>query len=86
MHDSILYEKVSKSLSDICSENSINRVNAMTVTVSWDSHMDENSLHEYLKHENCNLVGDWTEIKLKKRDIGKLTAIIEDIEGENLSG
>jgi hypothetical protein len=83
MHDTFLNERIYEALSKMCSENKINKLNKICLTVNIDSHISDNSIREHFSERNNNLLGDWTEIIVERQDVGKLNAIIESIEGDS---
>jgi len=86
MHDTFLNENLYNTILSLCEENKISKVNELCITVHTDSHISEESLREHFKDRNSNLVGDWTKILVQKKDIQRLTAVLEHIEGEKISG
>ncbi len=84
MHDTFLLKKISSALKDTCKENGIKRVEKLYITTHFNSHIHEGGLHEHLLIDNGDLIGKWTDIKIKRSDIEEQTAIIEKIEGESL--
>ncbi len=82
MHDTFLNERIYESLLKLCDENRISRLSKVILTVNTDSHVGENSLREHFSERNSHLLGDWTEITVKRQEIGKLNAVVEHIEGE----
>lgn len=42
-------------------------------------------ISEHFSDRNNNVLGDWTEIIVEKKDVGKLNAIINSVEGESLN-
>lgn len=82
MHDTILLSKISEELRNICISNKINKVNKFTVIVNHRSHVHQDNLYEHLKHTNGEMVGEWTNIEVKREDIQDQTAIIKSVQGE----
>ncbi|MCM8712130.1 hypothetical protein M2651_14110 [Clostridium sp. SYSU_GA19001] len=82
MHDTILLNKISQAVKQVCSVNNIRKVNRLTVVVNHRSHVNENNLYEHLKYENKDLIGLWTKIKVEREDIEEQTAILHSIEGD----
>lgn len=82
MHDTYLLNNISKALKEICEKNNINRVNEVVITVNNDSHINQSNLHEHLSKEHRSLIGEWTNIRVIKDDIGELKAIIRMVQGE----
>lgn len=83
MHDTFLNERIYEALLKLCRNNKIVRLSKVNVAVNIDSHISENSLREQFRERNSHLIGDWTEIVIVRRDVGKLNAIINSIEGES---
>ena len=82
MHDSLLFEKTYQTVLKLCKSHSIKKVNEIKMTVSMDSHVDgPHMLRHFMERDNI-LFGDWTNVVVEKRDIEKLTAIVESIDGE----
>lgn len=83
MHDTFLNERIYEALLKLCQDNNIERLGKVNIAVNIDSHINENSLHEHFRERSSHLIGDWTEIIVEKRDVGKLNAVINSIEGES---
>lgn len=82
MHDTFLNERIYEALLKLCRDNKIERLSKINIAVNTDSHISENSIREHFSERNNNLMGDWTEIIVEKRDVGKLNAVINSVEGE----
>lgn len=82
MHDTILFNKISEAVRQICTANNIRKVNKLAVIVNHKSHVDEHNLFEYLQDAQRDLIGLWTEIKVEHEDIQDQTAILHSIQGE----
>lgn len=82
MHDSLLLEKTYQTVCELCERNSIRKVNEVKMIVSIDSHMDGAHMLGHLMERNNTMFGDWTNVIIKKRDIEKMTTVIESITGE----
>ena len=82
MHDTILLNKISEAVSQVCEASNIIKVNRLAVVVNHRSHVDEHNLYEHLHCEHEKLIGLWTEIKIEKEDIQEQTAILHSIQGE----
>lgn len=82
MHDTLLLNKVSQSLKEICNENKISRIEEFTLVVNHDSHINEENLLEHLKLHNLDIISKELKIEIQKEDIEELTAIIKSIQGE----
>lgn len=85
MHDTFLLKRISESLSELCNANSITRVIRLQIITSQNSHIQHDNLYEQLLSDHNGVVGEWTEIIIERRDIESLTAIIENVEGENIA-
>jgi hypothetical protein len=84
MHDTILFDKISAAVSQICSASNIKKVNKLAVVVSYNSPVDENNLKEHLQNTNSNLVGQWTKILVERDDILEQSAILHSILGDQV--
>lgn len=84
MHDTYLLAKISRSLKKICEENKIKRIDQFTLVVNKDSHINEESLQEYLSVYNKKMIGAELQIEIQREDIASQTAIIHSIQGEML--
>lgn len=82
MHDTILLNKISDAVSQVCEANNFKKVNKIAVVVNHRSHVDEHNLYEHLQNADGNLIGLWTEIKIEREDIQDQTAILHSIQGE----
>jgi Zn finger protein HypA/HybF involved in hydrogenase expression len=82
MHDTFLNQNLYESMIDLCRENSIAKILNLTITVHTNSHINENSIREQFSERKNELIGDWTNILVRKREIEPLTAIIDSIDGE----
>ncbi|HCD45615.1 MAG TPA: hypothetical protein DEQ64_18170 [Lachnoclostridium sp.] len=82
MHDTFLNQNLYESMIDLCRENSIAKILNLTITVHTNSHISENSIREQFSERKNELIGDWTNILVRKREIEPLTAIIDSIDGE----
>lgn len=83
MHDTFLNERLYEALLKLCRDNRIQKLSKVNIAVHTDSHISEESLREHFSERGNNLVGNWTEIIVEKRDVGKLNAVIQSIEGES---
>lgn len=84
MHDTFLFKNISVKLTDICHNNNIYKIKKLHIVVNHHSHVTQETLHEFLKTHNEQLVDDWTEIIVERQSIEELTAIIKSIEGDKL--
>lgn len=82
MHDTILLNKISDAVNQVCSMNNIKKVNRLAVVVNNNSHVNEDNLYDHLQYASANLVGEWTKIQVQRDDILEQTAILHSIEGE----
>jgi Zn finger protein HypA/HybF involved in hydrogenase expression len=82
MHDTFLNQNLYESMIDLCRENSIAKILNLTITVHTNSHISENSIREQFSERKNELIGDWTNILVRKGEIEPLTAIIDSIDGE----
>ena len=82
MHDTILLNKISDAVSQVCEANNFKKVNKIAVVVNYRSHVDEHNLYEHLQNADGDLIGLWTEIKIEREDIQDQTAILHSIQGE----
>ena len=82
MHDSLLFEKTYQTVLKLCESHSIKKVNEIKMTVSIDSHVDGSHMQRHFIERENTLFGDWTNVVVEKRDIEKLTAVVESIDGE----
>ncbi|MDF2533361.1 MAG: hypothetical protein K0Q65_2942 [Clostridia bacterium] len=86
MHDTILLNKISNAVIQVCQASKIIKVNKLAVVVNHNSHVNENNLFEHLKDASGDLVGEWTELKIEREDIQEQTAILYSIRGEQSEG
>lgn len=84
MHDTYLLANISKSLNDICEKNKIKKIDQFTLVVNHHSHMNEESLREYLELHNQNRIGHELQIIIQHKDIEDQTAYIQNIQGETI--
>lgn len=82
MHDTYLLNKISKSLNEICEKSNIRIITQLTIVVSYNSHVNENNLQEYLNENNKDLLADGFKIIVQREDLENQTAIIHSIKGE----
>jgi Zn finger protein HypA/HybF involved in hydrogenase expression len=82
MHDTILLNKISEAVRQVCAANKIKKVKKLAVVVNHRSHVDENNLYEHLQYVGGDLIGAWTKIKVEREDIMDQTAILHSIQGE----
>ena len=84
MHDTFLNENIYETVVSVCRDNSIKKVNSIIVAVNPDSHVTRDSLRELFSERNSTLVSSQTEIIVEKTEMGRLTAVIKQIDGETL--
>ncbi|MBE7721522.1 hypothetical protein [Lacrimispora indolis] len=82
MHDTFLNQNLYESIIDLCKENAIAKILDLTITVHTNSHISKDSIREYFSERKNALIGDWTNIMVRKQEIEPLTAIIDRIDGE----
>lgn len=82
MHDTFLNQNLYESIIDLCKENAIAKILDLTITVHTNSHISEDSIREYFSERKNALIGDWTNIMVRKQEMEPLTAIIDRIDGE----
>jgi Zn finger protein HypA/HybF involved in hydrogenase expression len=82
MHDTFLLNKLSKEIIDICQKNEFRKITEVQVIVNPDSHVNETSLLEELKANCPELISENIDLKIQRKKIEALTAIIQCIEGE----
>jgi Zn finger protein HypA/HybF involved in hydrogenase expression len=82
VQDTFLLNKISQSLKRVCEENKIKRINAFTLVLSRNSHVNEENLMEHLKLNNRDIIDDNIKIELKRDDIEDQAAIIYCLKGD----
>jgi len=82
MHDTYLNQNIYDAILDLCRKHTIKKVDKLVITVHTDSHVSEKSLHDFFNDKHSQIVGDWTKITVLRKQIEKLTAVIENISGE----
>ncbi len=82
MHDTFLNQNLYDAIVRLCDENLISKIDHIIITVHTDSHICEDSLREQFAESRNNLIDKLTEITVQKKDIQRLTAFIEHIDGE----
>ena len=82
MHDSLLFEKTYRTVRELCENNAIKRVNEIKLSVSMDSHADGPHMLKHFIERDNTLFNNRTHVIVQKRDITKLTVVIESIDGE----
>ncbi|MTI71469.1 MAG: hypothetical protein FH751_14580 [Firmicutes bacterium] len=80
MHDTFLFSRLADSLSFLCKENKIKRIDKLVIIVHKNSHINEKNMYDYL-NKHTNLINDNTKIIIKREEIEELTAVIESVEG-----
>jgi Zn finger protein HypA/HybF involved in hydrogenase expression len=82
VHDTILLNKISNAVTQVCTANKIKRINRLAVVVNHRSHVNEKNLYEQLRAVSGDLVGEWTELKIERDDLEDQIAILHSIQGE----
>ncbi|PKM51890.1 MAG: hypothetical protein CVV02_04575 [Firmicutes bacterium HGW-Firmicutes-7] len=82
MHDTFLFENIKKAVFTLCENNAIKRLTYINVSVYVESHVNEVALYNKLKDSNSNLIGDWTKVAVEHNNPKRLTATINQIEGD----
>ena len=82
MHDTFLMERLYEEIKKLCCKNNIIKLEFLVIGVSKDSHMDEGEFRSYLEERNDSIIGEWTEMIVKKEEIQDNTAIIYSLVGE----
>jgi Zn finger protein HypA/HybF involved in hydrogenase expression len=85
MHDTILLGRISQGLEGLCKENNILKVDQIIVTVSLTSHVNTENLKAFLQEHNAPVIGEWSEILVKKEDIEEQSAVINSLKGDTLA-
>lgn len=83
MHDTHMIEKLYQSIIEICDENSIEKVNEMTIEVDEGSHIESQHLLSHLIDRDNILFGNFTKLHIEKKPFDRLTAIIQSIDGDS---
>ncbi|SHJ57510.1 hypothetical protein [Tepidibacter formicigenes] len=83
MYDRTLLKRIYNSLNEICKDNKITKVNKITFVTSMDSDLDEVNICDYFSKNNSELIGNWTDINIKRENFEQNIAIIHSIEGDN---
>lgn len=82
MHDTFLKHNLYESIVNLSKEHSIAKILNLIITVHTNSHICQESIREHFTDRNSNLIGDWTNIEVQKKEIEPLTATIDQIDGE----
>lgn len=82
MHDTILLNKISDSLSELCRSHNIARVKRLCLIVDKKSHINSLNLYEHLQSYNKDLIGEWSKIEVESDSLDTQIAIIHRIEGD----
>jgi len=82
MHDTFLNQNLYESIWGLCKENAIEKITKLVITVHTHSHISEKSIREHFADRKSELIGEWTNIVVDKKEIEPLTATIEQIDGE----
>lgn len=82
MHDTFLLERIYEEMKRLCYKNSIIKLEMVVVGVNKDSHIDQNEFRSFLNERDDSIIGEWTEILIKKEEIEDNTAIIYSLIGD----
>ena len=82
MHDTFLLERIYEEMKRLCYKNSIIKLKMVVVGVNKDSHIDQNEFRSFLNERDDSIIGEWTEILIKKEEIEDNTAIIYSLIGD----
>lgn len=82
MHDTFLMERIYEEMKRLCCKNNITKLELLVIGVNKESHLDEDEFYSYLNEKNDSIIGEWTEILIKKEEIEENTAIIYSLIGE----
>lgn len=83
MQDTVLLNKISNSLRELCRSHKIKRIEKLSIIVDKNSNVNSSDLYEYLRGYNRDLVGEWTSIIVEKEQLDREVAILHSIEGSN---
>jgi len=82
MHDSFLVMDIYGAVLDLCRQYSIVKLTELVVSVHQDSQITKESILEQFVSRNSNIVGDWTQIAVEKKETEKFKVKIEHIFGD----
>lgn len=82
MHDTHMIEKMYESISKLCMENNVVRVNEINIEVDEKSHIDSKHMLSHLQDRDNKLFGSWTKVNVTLKPYEKLTAVIKSIDGD----
>ena len=82
MHDTILLDKISNSLGELCRSHNITKIKKLALIVDNNSHINSLNLYDHLQDCNKGLIGEWTKIEVEKEALDNQVAIIHSIEGD----
>jgi len=82
MHDSFLVMDIYDAVLDLCRQYSIVKLTELVVSVHQDSQITKESILEQFVFRNSNIVGDWTQIAVEKKETEKFKVKIEHIFGD----
>ncbi|HOJ49061.1 MAG TPA: hypothetical protein PLD48_09415 [Bacillota bacterium] len=82
MHDSFLVMDIYDAVLDLCRQYSIVKLTELVVSVHQDSQITKESILEQFVSRNSNIVGDWTQIAVEKKETEKFKVKIEHIFGD----
>lgn len=82
MHDTFLLKKISDSLEQICRDKEINKITKVNITVNLNSHVTQETLMLELRDSIPDFIDENLLLEVQRKNIGELTAYINDIAGE----
>jgi len=82
MHDSFLVMDIYDAVLDLCRQYSIVKLTELVVSVHQDNQITKESILEQFVFRNSNIVGDWTQIAVEKKETEKFKVKIEHIFGD----
>lgn len=82
MHDTFLMERIYEEMKRLCRKNNITKLELLVIGVNKESHLDRDEFYSYLDEKNDSIIGEWTEVLIKKEEIEENTAIIYSLIGE----
>ncbi|WP_250229987.1 hypothetical protein [Anaeropeptidivorans aminofermentans] len=83
MHDTHLIEKIYQSITALCRENNIHKVNEINIEVDEGSHIEGPHLLSHLQERDPVLFSDGAVVNVEMKPYEKLTAVIKSIDGES---
>lgn len=82
MDDSFLVMDIYDAVLDLCRQYSIVKLTELKVSVYKDSQITKESILEQFFSRNSNIVGDWTQIVVEKKEKEKFKVKIEHLYGD----